>query len=434
LEKGDLATANRTFNTSLFASIVLAIGLLPVAGALSWFAPSFLNIPEGEEMGTRFLLMCTSFAFLLNAVGSNFACSTFAKNRFDVQRIVDALGFITQIGVVVALFTGLAPNLWYVGLGVAGSAIVRQACYQVSWRKLTPELGIHRTAFDRSRLREILGMGGWLTVEGAGWVLLRSFDLVIVNTLIGVSAAGWYAAVTQWYTPLSALSGVVSAVVTPTLVASYAIDDADRVARVSRRVGTALGLAMALPLGLVMGFSGPVLVLWRGDVPHGMGAVMCVVLAPLCLLCATGPVLKVCESANRVRVPGLARVVLGGASVCIAWALVRHAGLGTMAVAVVGACALVVRNVGVYGAYAARLVSKPVTHYWASAAAAAGMTAAVGGLALLAQAVLGDVHSWGVLVCASSVVTAAYVAVCSLFLPLRRALGLTRHMPMRRVA
>ncbi|NLN89378.1 MAG: hypothetical protein GX134_04375 [candidate division WS1 bacterium] len=73
LARGDLATANRTFNTSLFSSIVLAIALLPLAGALSWFAPALLDIPAGEEMGTRFLLMCTCFAFLLNAaVGSNF--------------------------------------------------------------------------------------------------------------------------------------------------------------------------------------------------------------------------------------------------------------------------------------------------------------------------------------------------------------------------
>ncbi len=71
LARGDLATANRTFNTSLFASIVLAVALVPVAGALSWFAPSFLNVPTGEETGTRFLLMCTCFAFLLNAIGSN---------------------------------------------------------------------------------------------------------------------------------------------------------------------------------------------------------------------------------------------------------------------------------------------------------------------------------------------------------------------------
>ncbi len=111
LARGDLATANRTFNTSLFASIVLAVALVPVAGALSWFAPSFLDIPAGEEMGTRFLLMCTCFAFLLNAVGSNFACSTFAKNRFDVQRGIDALGFVTQVGVVVALFTWAEGDL-----------------------------------------------------------------------------------------------------------------------------------------------------------------------------------------------------------------------------------------------------------------------------------------------------------------------------------
>ncbi len=356
LARRDLETANRTFNTSLFASIVLAVALLPVAGALSWFAPSLLDIPAGEEMGTRFLLMCTCFAFLLNAVGSNFACSTFAKNRFDVQRGIDAMGFVTQIGVVVTLFTWADGDLWYVGAGIAVSAVVRQICYQVSWRRLTPELSMRLASFDRTRLREILGMGGWLTVNRAGSDLFVHVDLLIVNTMLGAHAAGLYAPGLQIAFLLRATSGMISGVLAPTYSASFAVDDTDRMVRISARIVKLLGLAMAIPIGIVCGLSEPLLVLWLGEEFRVVAPLLILMVVHLAVNIAVTPLFGINQATNSVKWPALATCGFGLASIALAVVLAGPAGWGMYGVASAGALVLTLKNSLFTPAYAAHVL------------------------------------------------------------------------------
>jgi membrane protein EpsK len=428
LARGDLATANRTFNTSLFASIVLAIGLLPVAGALSWSAPSFLNIPEGEEMGTRFLLMCTCFAFLLNAVGSNFACSAFAKNRFDVQRGIDALGFITQIGVVVALFTWAEGDLWYVGAGIAASAVVRQLGYQVSWRRLTPELSMRLASFDRTRLREILGMGGWLTVNRVGSDLFLHVDLLIVNMMVGAHAAGLYAPGLHIAFVLRAIAGLISGVLVPTYSASFAVDDIDRMVRISKRIVKLLGLAMAIPIGLVCGLSEPLLVLWLGEEFRSVAPLLILMVIHLGVNIAVTPLFGVNQAANRIKWIGIVTLLLGAVNVGLAVWLAGPLDWGVYGVAAAGAIVLTAKNALYTPAYAAWVLNQPLTTF------ARAIVPPVLATLIVAAGVWGLAEWLGVTTLLGTVVLAAAAAagsgllIVAVFLDAddRRTLGLRR--------
>jgi O-antigen/teichoic acid export membrane protein len=426
LARGDLATANRTFNTSLFASIVLAVALVPVAGALSWFAPSFLNVPTGEETGTRFLLMCTCFAFLLNAIGSNFACSTFAKNRFDVQRGIDALGFITQIGVVVALFTWAEGDLWYVGAGVAASAVVRQLGYQVSWRRLTPELSICRGSFDRTRLREILGMGGWLMVNRVGSDLFLHVDLLIVNMVVGAHAAGLYAPGLQIAFVLRAIAGMISGVLVPTYSASFAVDDIDRMVRISKRIVKLLGLAMAIPIGIVCGLSEPLLVLWLGEEFRQVAPLLILMVIHLGVNIAVTPLFGINQAANRIKWIGIVTLLLGAANVGLAVWLAGPVGWGVYGVAAAGAIVLTAKNAFYTPAYAAWVLNQPLTTFASaigpSVLATLIVAAGVWGLAEW----LGVTSLLGTVVLAATAAAASGLLIIALFLGPedRRTLGL----------
>lgn len=359
LAKGDVAAANRTFNTSLFASITLALALIPVAGMLAWFAPSLLTIPPGQENGTRFLLLCTCSAFLLNAVGSNFACATFAKNRFDVQRLIDATGYLTQVGVILILFSCVGARLWYVGFGIVGSVLVRQACYQISWRKLTPEVRIRPKAFDRRRLREVLGLGGWLTINQLGTLLFLQIDLLVVNTVVGAQATGLYAPGLQISGVLRELAGLVAGVLTPTYAASHALGDTERVVRISQRVVRLLGLAMALPIGLTCGLSQPLLTLWLGERYAAMGPLLMLMLVHLSVNIAVTPLFGINQALNRVKWPGIASVLLGLVNLGLAVTLAGPVGWGVYGVAAAGAIVLTIKNAIFIPAYAAHILKQP---------------------------------------------------------------------------
>jgi membrane protein EpsK len=363
LARGDIETANRTFNTSLFASIVLAAGLLPVAGALSWFAPSLLNIPAGQEMGTRFLLMCACFAFLLNAVGSSFACSTFAKNRFDVQRLIDGVGLVTQVGVILCLFYWVGSNLWYVGLGIAGSALVRQVCYQISWRKLTPEVRLRPRAFDRARLRELLGMGGWLTVSAGGWILYQSIDLPLLNTMVGATVAGTYAPLLQLDTMLRSVAGIAAGVLVPSITAHHARGDSDRVANTVVQAMRLLGLTMAVPVGIAAGLAGPLLDAWLGRGFAEQATTMRALVLPLATALPAMAAVPVYTATNRVSWAGLLVLCQGVLTVPLAVALVGVAGWGPTGVAAAKSTALLLGAVLFHPFYTGHILALPMSRF-----------------------------------------------------------------------
>lgn len=388
LARGDLETANRTFNTSLFASIVLAIALIPAAGCLAWFAPSFLDIPEGEEMGTRFLLMCTGFAFLLNAVGSNFACSTFAKNRFDVQRLIDALGFLTQIGVVVALFTWAGGDLWYVGAGIAAQAVVRQAGYQVSWRKLTPELSMSLRAFDRTRLREILSMGGWMTVDSIGAILYTGVDLLVLNLALGAHAAGLYAPLLQVGSVLRSTAGTVTAVLAPIITAHHARGAQAEIAAISCDSGRILGFVMALPVAVLCVTSEAVLIGWLGPEYGAMCVAFWILTLPLVLTFTVGPWTALYRAANRVRTPALVCVGRALFTVPLSLALIPLLGVNGMALA--RTLSLIIGAVLFQPLYAAHVLGMPRRRLLAPVIANGLATSAI---ALVGAAVVRSVPS-----------------------------------------
>lgn len=410
LARGDLATANRTFNTSLFASIVLAVALVPVAGALSWFAPSFLNVPTGEETGTRFLLMCTCFAFLLNAVGSNFACSTFAKNRFDVQRGIDALGFITQVGAVVALFSWAEGDLWYVGAGVAASAVVRQVGYQVSWRKLTPELAIRLRAFDRTRLREILGMGGWLAVDHSGFTVLRHLDLLLVNVLVGASAAGVYALGLQWSIVLGAIVGTALTALVPTLTAYHGRGAHERLAEVLPAAMRLVGLAMALPIGLVAGLSVPLAHAWVGAAHSELPPLIVLLTLPLSLQFAQRPLAAVPHAMNRLMWPGIMCWVTGVINIGMALVAARVWNLGMFGVAGAIMAGWTLKNAIFAPLYTAHILRRPLLTFLPGLLPGVGSALAVTGLAWSAARLL-PYGGWTQVLLGSVATSLAYITL-----------------------
>ena len=417
LARGDVETANKTFNTSLFATIVLAIALLPVVGALSWFSPHILNIPEGEENGTRFLLVCTGFAFLLNTVGSNFACSTFAKNRFDYQRAVDVVGQAVQVGVAVTLFSVLGAKLWQVGIGIAAMSVMRQAGYQITWRKLTPELRIRPRSFDRTRLREVLGMGAWLTVNQFGAVLFLQIDLLVVNMVIGAYAAGLYAPGVQMSTVLRSMAGLVTGVLFPTFAATYAVHDSERLMRISHRVVKVLGLAMALPVGLACGFARPLLTLWLGPEFGGVAPLVVLMLVHLSVNVAVVPLFGVNTAMNKVMWPGIVTCALGLVNLGLAILLAGQFGWGMYGVAAAGAIVLTAKNAVFTPMYAAFVLRQPLLVFSRAVAPCAVGTACVTPVCYCVSTSAGLSSAVGLLV--------AGLAVCALAVPVMAWLGLT---------
>jgi len=410
LAKGDSDEANRHFNTALFGSLGLAGALLPIAAAISFLAPSFINVPSGEENGARVLLLATMIAFLVTTVASAFAVASYASSRFDIRSSVDAAALSLRVGLIVVLFRWLAPHLWHVGVAVLLGNICFLAGHYWAWRRLTPELHVTRSSFDSTSLWALLSTGGWLMVNRVGSLLFLNVELLLVNILVGAAAAGSYAPMLLWSQMLRSFVGVVTGILAPTIVRLYAEDDHDGLVWTSRTAVKLVGLALALPVGVLCGLARPMLYVWLGPEFERFAPLIWLIVGPLCVNLSVTPLFAVQTAANRVKAPGLVSIIAGAASVCLAVILARTAGWGMYGVAAASAIMLTLRNGAYTPLYAAGILRRPMRTFLGSSiwALVAGTGVTLAGLALASTFGL---YSWLSLVAAGAALAIPYAAL-----------------------
>ena len=362
LNRADEAAANRTFNTALCGLIIIALASLPFVLAASWLFPAIFQVPPGLENETRLLFGFSALAFLLTVIGSSFAVSTSACHRFDLRNLVMGMRLATRVGLVVLLFKLLSGRLWHVGFGILAAAIVSLVGYWLWWRKLTPQLHVKSSKFDRARLGELINMGGWTVVNQIGLLLFLNIDLMVVNTFFGAEVTGRYGTLILFPTLITTLADTVSSVLNPVIVARYARQDFEEMRRLVFQAVKLMGIAMALPIGLLCGFSRPLLNIWLGPDFQNLDILLIILVGHLSINLATLPLRFVLTSYNKVRLQGIVTVILGVASLGLAIVFARWGTWGAVGVAVATTTVWTARNLLFITGYSAHVMN---LRWWA---------------------------------------------------------------------
>lgn len=359
LQKKDMVMANHTFNTAFFVSLSISLCLFPFIILASYFVPNILNIPNGYESATRIFFFFMMAVLLIIFVRGNFSVSPFSQNRLELIIMVQGIGLISRILFIVLLFNLFSPQLWHVGVGFIGGALIAFGGAVWIWRKLTPELNFKLSSFDRSRLHNLLGMSGWVLINQVGSLLFLNIDLIVVNRLFGAESGGRYASVLLLVIFLRSLSGILATLLTPTILAYYAKGKIDQIIRISKIGIKFLGLAMALPIGLICGFASPLLSIWLGPDFSELAPLMWLLVGHLCINLAVHPIFSIQQALNKVRVPGIFTFIMGFMNLFLAIFLPLVFGWGIYGVAAAGAIILTLKNKIFTPWYGARILNKP---------------------------------------------------------------------------
>lgn len=356
IQSNNIESANRVFNTALFSVSGMALALLPVIAVLSWYAPSIFNIPAGAGFDVKLLFFLSMLSFLISVALSSFSISMYAFNRLDIQNYFNMAVLVARTLPVVILFSLFGAGVHWVGVALLFGALVSAILGVIAWRKLTPFLRVNLKNFDFKKLGELTNMSWWLTVNQVGTLLFLNTDIILVNLLFGAGIAGEYGAVMQWPMLLRTMAGVFAGVFAPTILILFSRGDRDRMILLCRKSLKFLGLGMALPIGLLCGFSGPILNLWLGPEFSKYSILLAIMCAHLSLNLAVLPLFSIQVAANKVRVPGVVTLVGGVGLLLLALILAKFTPLGVYGVALAGAVMLTLKNVIFTPLYGARIL------------------------------------------------------------------------------
>ena len=344
LAKDDTQAANRIFNTSVAGALTIFGLIIPIAFLVSSFASKIFDVPVGNERDAQWLLLLTMLSFGITFLSSSFAISSFANHRFDLRLVLNIVRLFIQMGILVLFFTVMVPQLWQVGIGIFLSAIIYLVGHYIICHRLTPYLKIKFGLFDISRLKQMLRFSGWVLVNQLGAHLFLSIDLIVANLVFGAAIAGRYGAVIIFSSLLRALVGTISAVLDPIVFTLYAQNNHSGLARFCNITVKFMGLAIALPIGLIGGLAKPLLVIWLGPEYADLSWLVVVLVSHLCINLAVVPLFPIQVSTNHVRVPGLMTLFAGLTNAALAVALAMWSGWGYISIAISGAIVLTAKN------------------------------------------------------------------------------------------
>lgn len=359
LNRKDTVAANKTFNTALSVSLLAVVIMFPVGAVVTWLFPLLFQVPVGFENAARILFACVLATYALTLIDTNFAVSTIIAHRFDLRNLVRGLTMIARMGTAIVLFTLLPAQLWFVGLGYVLSALVSLGGNYRLWRTLTPQLQMNWVSIDRARLGELLGLSGWSLVNRIGMLLFLSTDLLVINLFLGAQMTGWYGTLVLFPELLRNLVDTVASVLSPTIMARYAVNDHEGLKQIAVRSVKLLGLALALPIGLLCGFARPFLGIWLGPEFTHLDSLLVALIGYLGITLATLPLSYVLTGYNKVRIQGVVTLLLGVVNLALSILSAGWLGWGVLGVAGSTALVFVVRGMVFLSSYSAYTMKLP---------------------------------------------------------------------------
>lgn len=359
LQKKEYKKANVTFNTSLFGTLGIILSMIPIALIISYYAPTFFDIPSSQENDARFLFLAVITSFLLRTWGSNFESSLFAYNRLDLLKLMNGMSVIIQVGLIVILFKLFSPNLVYVGIAYLASAMFNFILAVIFSRKVNPHLKVNIKCFQRSRVKELIGTGSWLIINDLGALLFLQIDLIIVNKLFGTVAGGEYSIALTWSSLLRSIAGLLIGVVIPVILTYYAKGKIDEMISLSKSILKFASFAIALPIGYICGFAPQILSLWVGPEYAKLAPLMFLMLSHLVINLSVRPLFIINIAYDDVRIPGIVTLIMGGINLLLAIIIPYFTGWGYYGVAVAGAIMLTLKNAFFTQWYATKVLGVP---------------------------------------------------------------------------
>lgn len=381
LHKEDYVAANKTFSTSFFGLSAAILLMIPMILIVARFIPSLFHVPAGQERDAIILFLGVCAAFLIRSWAGNFTVQLFAYNRLDLQNLVNLVNLVVQIGLIFVSFSLFGPDLALVGGSYFIGAVLASVTSIILAQHVCPYLSLSIRSFDRTKLKDLYGMGGWVVINNVGALLFLQIDLIVVNLLFGASTSGKYAIALQWAILLRSFAGVLSGALTPIIFSFYANEKTEALVRITKSSIKLMGFAVALPIGLICGFAPQIISIWVGSEFINIAPLMIILTAHLSINLAVLPLFSINVAFNRMRVQGIAAILMGGANTILAIILSFLPGWGYYGVAVAGAIILTMKNAFFTPWYATKVLGIEAHTFTRSMLSGLAMTMLIGILA-----------------------------------------------------
>jgi O-antigen/teichoic acid export membrane protein len=256
-----------------------------------------------------------------------------ARGRFVLAAGTEIGALLAYTALVLGLAFAEAPLWSILGAGAAIPLLAGVGCAVAAtvvglpWR-------LRLRLADRATARALLGVAGYISLTEAASAAVYVLSRLILGLFKSAATVGLYELPVRAHNLVRALNAAVPVVVLPTASAYHGAGDERRLRELLLR-GSRYMLALIVPIVVVgMALAGPILAVWGGDAEFGEGGpAMAILLSHWLLNGISGVAGAMLIAVGRARELARWALLVAGASVLLALALVPPFGLEGVALA-----------------------------------------------------------------------------------------------------
>ena len=235
------------------------VGGLLLYGAASLLLGRFANIPADLETEMRAALPCVAAMLPVTLVSGVASGAIESRERFLLANVLQmASGVIGQAAPVLCAIL-IGPSLPVVLTAALATRVVSTVVVWMFVRRLERPVDLRR--FDPGRVRELLGVGAWVSIGSVVSPVMESFDQMLIAAILGPASVAHYSVPMNLATRSQLMAGALARALFPRL-SRLGPDDARWLA--SRAVVT-LAFCYGAACGPAVLLAGPFLRLWVGE-------------------------------------------------------------------------------------------------------------------------------------------------------------------------
>lgn len=247
------------WSSMVFHAVLGVAGGILLAVLTPWLTNDVLNVPNSLLYETRISFYLLAVSVPLVVITASLRGVLEALQRFDMVNVVKIpASILNYLGPVAVLYfvRGLVP---VVGFLVVSRLVVLMAHFFLCLRAM-PELS-QGFRFNASRMKPLVGFGGWLTVSSFIVPTIVSMDRFMIGAFVSLSAVALYATPYEVVTKLTVFSTGLLAVLFPAF-SVLAVERAGELRKLYFRAFKYLLVLVAPIVGVLLALAYELLSLW----------------------------------------------------------------------------------------------------------------------------------------------------------------------------
>lgn len=356
IKSGSTIEVDKVFSTSMYGMLILVLLQISIFTYPSLHIEEYIQVDKDFVNDARWLFFLTLLGFSFSLIASVFGVSMYAKNRLDKLQIMSLIRVMTRVAFIIFMFNIDEASLKNVGIATFLSCVLA-LIYSVFQHKISmPNVSFSIFNFDLNLGRKLYGLGGWLIVNQVGFLLLSRVDLILVNKLFGSHSSGQYAIGAQFSNLLRTVLGVFSGLMGPIIMGLYAQSKYKEMKSTVSDAVKVLTVITVCVVSVLTVYADDIILLWLGQSMTELSYLVYILTIPLIFNIGVLPLFTVNTLYEKVRVPGILNVFLGGAAIAIIIIIQDSFSVDYTMIAWISVITLSVKNAIFTPIYAARIM------------------------------------------------------------------------------